>query len=138
MTVRRSAAPSAAAGVARHLRGAVAALVVDKDHPELARIILAQQRRHRIADTFGFVAGRNDGHDRRPRPLPRRGPHRRAHGRAKRAPRPRRRYSQIASTIDAMSPFVTDSPCSGGHAIHRRRGFCASVPAGSFIEYRAG
>ena len=60
-------------GIARHLRGAVVALVVDQDHPERARIILAQQRSHRLADTFGFVTGRYDGHDRRPRPLPRRG-----------------------------------------------------------------
>ena len=59
--------------VVRHLRGAVAALIVDQDHPERARIILAQQRGYRVADAFGFVTGRYDGHDRRPRPLPRRG-----------------------------------------------------------------
>ena len=80
----------------------------------------AQQRSHRVADTFGLVAGRDHGHDRRPRPLGRRVPSSRSRP-SQNSAAPSSRYSQIASTIDAMSPFVTDSPCSGDR-LHRRRG----------------
>ena len=55
-------------GVARDKRRAVAALVVDQDHMERARIILPQQRGDGLADACGLVARRNDGGDRRPRP----------------------------------------------------------------------
>src|SRR3984885_2379100 len=57
-------------GCARDLRGAVAALVVDKKYGKFAGIILLQQRGYGSADAFGLIAGRYDGNNRRPRRLP--------------------------------------------------------------------
>ena len=52
-------------GLARHGRRGVAALIVDQDHLECARIVLTQQRGDGLADGFGFVArGDNRGHGR--------------------------------------------------------------------------
>src|ERR1700733_8196157 len=60
-------------GRARDLRGAVAALVVDKKYGKFAGIILLQERCYGSADAVGLIAGRYDGDNRRPRSLARPG-----------------------------------------------------------------
>ena len=53
-------------GLARDVGGGVAALIVDQDDVERARIVLPQQRADGLADGFGLVARRDDGGHRRP------------------------------------------------------------------------
>jgi hypothetical protein len=47
-------------------RSAAPAEVADKDHPELARIVLRQQRGQALADHIGLVARRHYGRHRGP------------------------------------------------------------------------
>jgi hypothetical protein len=58
--------------VARDLRSGIAALIVNQDHAQFARIILTQQRSHGFAHARGLIARRNNYCNRGPRSVLRR------------------------------------------------------------------
>jgi len=110
-------------GVTRDKRGAVAALVVDQDHMERAWIILPDERGdglgHARASSRAGIMAAMAGQEPPAAPF-HAGPSSSRSPASQNPPRAASRYSQIASTIDAMRSLATDSPSRSDPSLSRK------------------